>query len=156
MLLTELDFLTFEHNSRTATKREEVTVLTVTTNDVPEIDAALDEIRDTHPHAAEVLSNLYAPHRAAAYGDWLTTGQAAEVMGCTPQTIRNWVDAGWLPVRRGGLVGTRRLIDGSALADLARFREARGRMPRVREEDAAEALQAHRRANARTPVGGGT
>jgi len=43
-------------------------------------------------------------------------GQAAEVMGVSPDTMRRWADAGQVKVVRGP--GGRRLVDG---ADLARF-----------------------------------
>lgn len=50
-------------------------------------------------------------------------GQAAEVLGVSPDTMRRWADAGQVKVVRGS--GGRRLIDG---ADLARFalEQARG------------------------------
>jgi molybdopterin-binding protein len=50
-------------------------------------------------------------------------GQAAEVLGVSPDTMRRWADAGQVKVVRGS--GGRRLVDG---VDLARFalEQARG------------------------------
>jgi molybdopterin-binding protein len=45
-------------------------------------------------------------------------GQAAAVLGVSPDTVRRWVDAGRLPARRSE--GGHRLIEGSDLAELVR------------------------------------
>jgi molybdopterin-binding protein len=44
-------------------------------------------------------------------------GQAAELLGVSPDTLRRWVDAGRLPAAKGA--GGRRFIDGEALAQFA-------------------------------------
>src|SRR5438309_2310055 len=44
-------------------------------------------------------------------------GQAAELLGVSPDTVRRWTDAGRLPTVRSR--GGHRRIDGSALADFA-------------------------------------
>ncbi len=44
-------------------------------------------------------------------------GQAAELLGVSPDTLRRWVDSGRLDASRGG--GGRRVIDGEALATFA-------------------------------------
>ena len=43
-----------------------------------------------------------------------TIGQAAELLGVSPDTVRRWVDAGQLPATR--TAGGRRRLDGVALA----------------------------------------
>jgi molybdopterin-binding protein len=44
-------------------------------------------------------------------------GQAAELLGVSPDTVRRWADAGRLPTIRTG--GGHRLVDGTHLATLA-------------------------------------
>jgi len=43
-----------------------------------------------------------------------TVGEAAELIGVSPDTVRRWVDSGQLPAER--TPGGRRLVDGAALA----------------------------------------
>src|SRR3954454_8732073 len=43
-----------------------------------------------------------------------TVGEAAELLGVSPDTVRRWVDAGQLPATRAQ--GGRRRVDGRALA----------------------------------------
>jgi len=135
-------------------------MLAISTRDLVEVDSALEDIREEHPRAAAILEQLYAPHRAVAQGGLLTTGQVAAIMEVTTQTVRNWVDAGWLPaVRRYG-VG-RRLIKATAIGNVERFRTARERLaatgPAFTEGQATEALRAHRaRGRDRAKVGGGS
>jgi len=47
----------------------------------------------------------------------LRIGQAAELLGVSPDTVRRWADDGRLPTRRTG--GGHRVVDGAALAELA-------------------------------------
>jgi molybdopterin-binding protein len=44
-----------------------------------------------------------------------TVGEAAELIGVSPDTVRRWVDSGQLPADR--TPGGRRLVDGAVLAD---------------------------------------
>jgi len=48
---------------------------------------------------------------------WYQIGQAAELLGVSPDTVRRWADSGRLPFRRGA--GGRREFDGRALAGFA-------------------------------------
>jgi len=48
---------------------------------------------------------------------WYQIGQAAELLGVSPDTVRRWADSGRLPFRRGG--GGRREFAGRELADFA-------------------------------------
>ncbi len=43
-----------------------------------------------------------------------TVGEAAELIGVSPDTVRRWVDSGALPAER--TAGGRRRVDGAALA----------------------------------------
>lgn len=45
-------------------------------------------------------------------------GQAAELLGVSTDTLRRWADAGRLPTVR--TAGGRRMVEGTALAELAR------------------------------------
>lgn len=130
----------------------------MTVRDLPEVDDALEEIRSEHPRAADIFQELLAPHRAALENDWLSTGAAAEIAGVSTQTIRNWVDAGWLESRRRTPFGWRQ-VSAAALRDVAMFRNIRQAQLRDRdisEEQAAEALQARRRTTRRAAVGSGS
>src|SRR5947199_10787224 len=53
-----------------------------------------------------------------------TVGEAAELLGVSPDTVRRWVDSGQLPATR--TKGGRRTVDGQALA---RFLTERAGMP---------------------------
>ena len=53
-----------------------------------------------------------------------TVGEAAEMLGVSPDTVRRWVDSGQLPATRSQ--GGRRRVDGKALA---RFSTARAATP---------------------------
>ncbi|MEW1676016.1 TOBE domain-containing protein [Streptomyces noursei] len=61
-----------------------------------------------------------------------TLGQAARLLGVSPDTVRRWTDAGRLPAQREGDGAGRRLIDGR---DLAAF--AVGLADRTPEDDEA-------------------
>ena len=45
-------------------------------------------------------------------GDWLSTREAAEMLGVSEATVRRWSDRGALPVRRVGMRGERRFQVG--------------------------------------------
>jgi excisionase family DNA binding protein len=50
---------------------------------------------------------LVSPDPRSALGGYMTTGQAARLIGVSAQTIKNWVDQGRLV---GGRVGGRMLV----------------------------------------------
>jgi molybdopterin-binding protein len=50
-------------------------------------------------------------------GRWYQIGQAAELLGVSPDTVRRWAEAGKLEFRRGA--AGRREFDGRVLADFA-------------------------------------
>jgi molybdopterin-binding protein len=49
-----------------------------------------------------------------------TVGEAAELLGVSPDTVRRWIDSGELPASRSE--GGRRRVDGKALASFATSR----------------------------------
>ncbi|MFZ3493281.1 MerR family DNA-binding transcriptional regulator [Streptomyces sp. 5.8] len=54
-------------------------------------------------------------------------GQAARLLGVSPETVRRWADKGRLPTQRDG--SGNRLIDGVALAAFVRGRAAEAETP---------------------------
>lgn len=131
----------------------------LTVEDVTAVDSVLEDIRESNPRAAGILERLYAPQRAVATQEWLTTGEVAAYLGVSRQTVRNWVDAGWLASARRAPFG-RRMIDATSLADVGKFRASQKRQtqtaPPITEEQAVEAVRAIRNETAHAEVGGGT
>lgn len=83
------------------------------------------EIEGSRPEAARVLARLIGEPPTSV--EYLTTSAAARLIGVTPQTVRNWIDRGWLRGRRARPWAHRRI----AKADLDRlleFRAARGKI----------------------------
>jgi molybdopterin-binding protein len=65
-------------------------------------------------------------------------GQAAELLGVSPDTLRRWTDAGRLPTLRTG--GGRRRINGAALADFAASLAVERHPPAIVSESARNRL----------------
>jgi molybdopterin-binding protein len=61
-------------------------------------------------------------------------GQAAELLGVSPDTVRRWTDAGRLPIARTR--GGHRRIDGAALADFAASLAVERQPPAIVSESA--------------------
>ena len=68
-----------------------------------------------------------------------TIGQAAELLGVSPDTVRRWVDSGQLRAARTG--GGRRRVDGSALARFSAERAAQA--PTATAAPVAESARNH-------------
>jgi molybdopterin-binding protein len=60
-----------------------------------------------------------------------TVGEAAELLGVSPDTVRRWVDSGQIPAARSA--GGRRRVDGAALARFSAERAATPPSPPVVE-----------------------
>src|SRR5712692_5324568 len=65
-------------------------------------------------------------------------GEAAELLGVSPDTVRRWSDAGRLPTLR--TEGGHRRIDGAALAGFAASLAAEQRPPAIVSESARNRL----------------
>jgi excisionase family DNA binding protein len=123
----------------------------LTARDAAELKAAAEEIRDAHPKAALWLEYGVRKLVGPARGN-LSTREVAEFLGVTPQTVRNWVDRGWLEGSRHRL--GRRQIPIEALSAVIEMRAAQRRI--VREpwtESEIDALLAEARSARSTDAG---
>lgn len=119
---------------------------TLTSSDIAELEHLANEVETARPHAARVLRRLLKTSVRPAKEQMLTTGAAAIELGVSGQTIRNWVDAGWLPARRLHRLG-RRMIPESALRGVKAFDAVALRSKKqLSEDDAVELVRQHRRA----------
>jgi excisionase family DNA binding protein len=111
------------------------------------IDAAMPSIRRNSPDAARIISRLVrlaaAPPAAPARAHASVT-EVARAFDVTPQTIRNWVDRGWLPAERTP-GGTRR-IPRSVLASAEALAGPRPKVPALTPAQVEAILRAPRRA----------
>jgi excisionase family DNA binding protein len=83
--------------------------------------------------------------------DTLSTTEAAQLLGVSDQTIRNWTDLKWLPAHRAHPLA-RRKIPAAAVRQVREFRAQLPGIPnakRMSDEDAV-ALVARRRARKRS------
>jgi excisionase family DNA binding protein len=122
--------------------------MTMTAALAAELRDASEDIRDRWPRAAEYLENAVRTGRAQIEpeAEYLTTAQAARLLHVTDQTVRNWVDRGWLDGCR--VEGGRRMIPASALRGVVAFERSRRvamfRGAAADEQDVAEVLAAVR------------
>lgn len=97
----------------------------LTAAETDEVKAGARDLKRSRPALAAVLRRLLATRDDLA--DGLTTRQAADLIGVSAQTVRNWADRGWLLSTRSHPL-SRRKIDRSAID---RIRTARTSMDRV-------------------------
>ncbi|MEX2522872.1 MAG: helix-turn-helix domain-containing protein [Chloroflexota bacterium] len=118
----------------------------LTAADIDELEEATEELRRTRPKAARILVRILDLARSPDDTLW-TTAQVARALDVSTQTVRNWVDAGWLPAERAHPLGRRR-IPASALAGVWEFRAARSRGARVplTDEQVVAAIREQRQA----------
>ena len=154
--MAPFDILDFQAHSASAARaptvvdcsREAARVLVLTEADWIEVGRAIEEIRARRPEAAELLREAL-DLATAAQPKTLTTSEVASIVGVTPQTVRNWVDRGWIPSRRRHRRG-RREIPREALDGLLAFRAANPIEPATGLTDAQidTAIREHRAAKA--------
>ncbi|MBI4491553.1 MAG: helix-turn-helix domain-containing protein [Chloroflexi bacterium] len=85
-------------------------------SEVEEVKQLVRELRQRHDRRAQLVERLVEQALAVApltpqsgAGEWLSTGEAARLIGVSPQTIKNWVTSGALDgVRLGGRIKVRR------------------------------------------------
>jgi excisionase family DNA binding protein len=104
----------------------------ISPTDLHELEAAERELRRTRPSAAKVIAKLI--RAAQRRSTFLSTTEAAQFLGVSDQTIRNWADAGILPSRRAHPLA-RRQIPAKALDGIARLRAARRQHVPIRMTD---------------------
>ena len=122
--------------------------------DAPELEAAADELDPYRPKAAWVL-RMWARRLVGPARNHLSTTEAAAYLGVTPQTVRNWVDRGWVKASRHHGVG-RRQIPVDALDGVAASRAARRRVVKQRLTDRQIDEVLNRSADDRAQVPSGT
>lgn len=110
--------------------------------DREQIEAALPSWSDSSPEAAAALRRLLEALQASA-ADFCSTGEAAQVFGVTQQTVRNWVDRGWLPGSR--LEGGHRMIPRAAVERAAGFLSPPAQRAELSESQLQALIQAPRR-----------
>jgi excisionase family DNA binding protein len=104
---------------------------------------ALPALRKTDPRAADVVSRLIRSASrtvATTTRTYLTVSEVATTFGVTDQTVRDWVDRGWLPAERPLGRGARR-IPRSVLASAKALSRARPPVPE-RTPQEVDAIQA--------------
>ncbi len=115
-----------------------VTAPALTPEEEQLIKDVLPAVRKTSPRAATLIARLM---RAAAAGQpesiatrFVSVREVAQAFEVTEQTIRNWVDRGWLPAERRWGRGPRR-IPRSVLASASALSRPR---PERRQLTAAQ------------------
>ena len=109
-------------------------------------------LEEAQPEDAALLRAVAETYQSESSS--LTTRQAAQLLGVSTQTIRNWVDRGWLEGRRPRRLAHRRIPSEA----VARLLDMRGRIERAAIkplEDAAvnTVLSAYREDRRRTRSG---
>src|SRR5689334_13464255 len=100
--------------------------------------AAIASVRRSNPQAARILQRLVSDAARPIVQkrmQTLSVHQVATVFDVTDQTVRNWVDRGWMPAERFPAgIGPRR-IPRSVLASASALSRPR---PKVRDLSAEE------------------
>jgi excisionase family DNA binding protein len=103
-----------------------------------------DRIEHTDAKLAALLRRILRELGSPPEG-YLTTGQVADMLDVTTQTVRNWADRGWLPSSRMRPTG-RRKIPRSAIDDVVAFRQrllSEG-VPALTDDQVDQEIRAHR------------
>lgn len=124
------------------------TAPTLTPEEEQLIKDVLPAVRKTSPKAATLITRLV---RAAAAGQpesiatrFVSVREVAQAFEVTEQTIRNWVDRGWLPAERRWGRGPRR-IPRSVLASATALSRPRPERKRLTAEQLDELVSGPRK-----------
>jgi excisionase family DNA binding protein len=123
-------------------------VTVMTRADLAELEILADEIKTSRPHVSRLLRRLLKSVVRPADETLVTTTEAANILGVSDQTVRNWADAGWLPSRRAHRLG-RRMIPESALRSAKAFDAVKLKPKKaVSGDEAVELVRKRRRESA--------
>lgn len=114
----------------------------LTREEIREVQAALPKFRRADPVAAAIVRRLVRAARPAKQ-PYASVSEAARVFGVTDQTIRNWVDRGWIASEPRIGRGPRR-ISRSLVERAAAFAEPPEGVPLL-DDDQLQARLEHRR-----------
>jgi excisionase family DNA binding protein len=119
-------------------------MLQLTASEAAEVEAFAEELKTTRPVVAYVLRRVLKNARVPRH-EYLTTGEAAALLGVTAQTVRNWADRKWLASERVRPLG-RRHIAKAAVEEMLAFRrdvEAGGVLG-LTDDEIDEEIRLHR------------
>ncbi len=123
------------------------TRIVLTEQDRETVRAALPAVRRTSPEAAAIIGRLLrATAEPAGPGTaaFASVREVAAAFAVTEQTVRNWVDRGWLPGSRRVGRGPRR-IPRSVLASAEALAQPRPPAPDLRPAEVDAILSSPRR-----------
>ena len=122
----------------------------LTEEDKKTVQAALPAVRRTSPAAATIIARLLraaATMEEPAVRPYASVREVALAFSVSDQTVRNWVDRGWLPADRRFGRGPRR-IPRSVLASAEALSRPRPTVPDVSQDQVEAILSRPRRPTA--------
>jgi excisionase family DNA binding protein len=123
----------------------------LTEEDKKTVRAALPAVRRTSPEAATIIARLLRAAEAIeepAVRPYASVREVAVAFSVTDQTVRNWVDRGWLPADRPFGRGPRR-IPRSVLFSSEALSRPRPAVPDFSPDEMEAILSRPRRTTAR-------
>jgi transposase-like protein len=106
---------------------------------------ALPTVKRENPRAEEIIRRLItAVDGLSAAPAHVSISEAARIFGVTTQTVRNWVDRGWILGAWKTPAGTR-MIPRAALASAEAIARPRPTVPRMTPEEIQEVIEAPHR-----------
>lgn len=143
-----LTFLSYSHIGA-----DEDSEMALSPREIKELEAAARAVERSRPAAARLIRRI-ARESSPDQKGYYTTTQAAAVLRATAQTVRNWVDLGWLPSTRPHPRSRRRLIPAEALQGVVDFdRKVAARRGQMSDEEAAALVHEYRRSRQSAPSG---